>query len=131
MTSCPGHPSRWHSADIDDGTWAHIDEVDEPLGTKDKFWVQDRDGTKWLFKFARERQGVVRGEDWAEWLTSGLGMSFWTPGWQAGTGTTRTGQLCTTSGAVGWRHRLTMAMRSVSKSLMSAVPSSLRTPISS
>lgn len=42
---------------------------DEPLGTKAKFWCrppgQDRD---WLFKFSREREGVVRGEDWAEWV---------------------------------------------------------------
>lgn len=72
MTSCSCHPSRWDPADLDDGTWARVDDVDEPLGTKDKFWVQESNGTKWLFKFAREKRGVVRGEDWAEWLVHGL-----------------------------------------------------------
>lgn len=41
--------------------------ADEPLGTKDKFWVEDLDENQWLFKYARDRDGVVRGEDWAEW----------------------------------------------------------------
>jgi len=42
---------------------------DEPMGTKVKFWVTNPDDERpWLFKFARERDGVVRGEDWAEWV---------------------------------------------------------------
>jgi len=57
---------------MDDASWTRVDEEEEPLGTKDKFWVQEGDGTKWLFKFAREKHGVVRGEDWAEWLVHGL-----------------------------------------------------------
>lgn len=41
---------------------------DEPLGSKPKFWVVDpADGHHWLFKYARSRDGEVRGEDWAEW----------------------------------------------------------------
>lgn len=72
MAACSCHPSRWNPADLDDGTWARVDDVDEPLGTKDKFWVQDGDGTRWLFKFAREKYGVFRGEDWAEWLVHGF-----------------------------------------------------------
>lgn len=72
MTSCSCHPSRWNPADMDDASWTRVDEEEEPLGTKDKFWVQEGDGTKWLFKFAREKHGVVRGEDWAEWLVHGL-----------------------------------------------------------
>lgn len=50
--------------------------ADEPLGTKQKFWVENPDDDRpWLFKFVRERDGEVRGEDWAEWVvhqTSGL-----------------------------------------------------------
>jgi hypothetical protein len=69
---CSCHPTQWDSADLDNGVWARVDEAEEPLGTKDKFWVQDTDGTRWLFKFARQKHGVVRGEDWAEWLVHGL-----------------------------------------------------------
>ena len=72
MTSCSCHPPQWDLADMDDAIWTRVDEEEEPLGTKDKFWVQAGDGTKWLFKFAREKHGVVRGEDWAEWLVHGL-----------------------------------------------------------
>jgi hypothetical protein len=39
------------------------------MGTKVKFWVTNPDDDRpWLFKFSRERDGVVRGEDWAEWV---------------------------------------------------------------
>jgi hypothetical protein len=69
---CSCHPTQWDSADLDNGVWARVDEAEEPLGTKDKFWVQDTDGTRWLFKFGRQKHGVVRGEDWAEWLVHGL-----------------------------------------------------------
>lgn len=71
MQQCSCHPAQWKPANIEDGTWTRV-EAEEPLGTKDKFWVQDGDGTRWLFKFAREKHGFVRGEDWAEWLVHGL-----------------------------------------------------------
>jgi hypothetical protein len=44
------------------------DPGEEPLGTKEKFWVMDPNGTQWLFKYARERDDRVRDEDWAECL---------------------------------------------------------------
>lgn len=72
VASCLCNPPRWNPADLDDEAWTRVDDADEPLGTKDKFWVQESDGTKWLFKLAREKHGVVRGEDWAEWLVHGL-----------------------------------------------------------
>jgi hypothetical protein len=37
----------------------------EPLGSKEKFWVERTDGL-WLFKFARPGTG----EDWAEKLAA-------------------------------------------------------------
>jgi len=72
VASCSCHPPRWNTADLDDAAWIRVDDAEEPLGTKDKFWVQQSDGTKWLFKLVREKFGVVRGEDWAEWLVHGL-----------------------------------------------------------
>ncbi|WAX56206.1 hypothetical protein M6B22_16925 [Jatrophihabitans cynanchi] len=45
---------------------------DEPLGTKEKFWVTDPGGKRWLFKFTRVVHGAVRGEDWAECLVAEL-----------------------------------------------------------
>lgn len=45
------------SVDPDQSIW------DEALGTKRKFWVE-RDGERWLFKYARENTG----EDWSEKL---------------------------------------------------------------
>jgi hypothetical protein len=56
------------------------DAEDEPLGTKEKFWVENpEDGTLWLFKYAREIDGRVMGEDWAEWLVHGIGASLGIP----------------------------------------------------
>lgn len=55
----------WTSVDLEADRYESL--ADEPLGTKDKFWVEDPSGVQWLFKFARDRGGVVRGEDWAEW----------------------------------------------------------------
>lgn len=53
---------------------------DEPLGTKQKFWVQNPDdGSFWLFKFAREKDGQTRGEDWAEWLVHHIGSTLGIP----------------------------------------------------
>lgn len=62
-------PHSWSIVDLAD--WASA-ETEEPLGTKDKFWVMDPGGQKWLFKFARVRAGVVRGEDWSEWVVHHL-----------------------------------------------------------
>lgn len=52
---------------------------DEPLGTKEKFWVTDPAGARWLFKYARERDGLVRGEDWTECLVHELAMLIGVP----------------------------------------------------
>ena len=54
---------------------------DEPLGTKEKFWVTppDEDDT-WLFKYARlNSEQEVLGEDWAEWLVHQLGVAMGIP----------------------------------------------------
>lgn len=46
---------------------------DETMGSKEKFWVRfDDDDREWLCKLTRERDGVVRGEDWAEWIVHHL-----------------------------------------------------------
>jgi len=42
-------------------------EAVEWMGTKDKFWVSvPGEDEKWLFKYARESDGLVVGEHWAE-----------------------------------------------------------------
>ncbi|WP_182358837.1 hypothetical protein [Tomitella gaofuii] len=46
--------------------------ADEPLGTKEKFWVRAADGQEFLFKYARVSQGRTMGEDWAEWAVHRL-----------------------------------------------------------
>jgi len=53
--------------------WRRVD--DETLGTKEKFWVQDAKGQRWLFKFSRrfsKRTGATNivGDDWAEKIAS-------------------------------------------------------------
>lgn len=54
--------------------------TDEPLGTKEKFWVKNpEDGHPWLFKFARAIHGDVRGEDWAEWIVHNLAEAIGIP----------------------------------------------------
>lgn len=58
----------WQPIDVERST----EEQDEPLGMKEKFWVEGPAGQSWLFKFARERDGFVRGEDWAECLVHQL-----------------------------------------------------------
>jgi hypothetical protein len=53
---------------------------DEPLGTKEKFWVENpEDMMPWLFKYAREIDGRVLGEDWAEWLVHKFGLLLGMP----------------------------------------------------
>lgn len=59
---------------------ADYERADEPMGTKEKFWVQLPDDDRlWLFKLARERDGSVRGEDWAEWVVHHLATLFGVP----------------------------------------------------
>lgn len=43
-------------------------DKEEPLGTKEKFWVTDPGSARWLFKYARDSDGRVRDEDRAECL---------------------------------------------------------------
>lgn len=57
---------QWVSTDIERAQDGHA--FDEPLGTKEKFWlVAERE--LWLFKFARGSGETTRGEDWAEWVS--------------------------------------------------------------
>jgi len=58
---------------------ADVSTDDEPLGSKEKFWVTDLAGQRWLFKFVRERDGVTRGEDWAECLVHELAQLIGVP----------------------------------------------------
>ncbi|MGM5063653.1 hypothetical protein EU244_002380 [Rhodococcus qingshengii] len=66
----------WHVVEIDD--WStHEDPyqlhiVEEPLGTKEKFWVTAPDGNRYLFKYARIREERTLGEDWVEWAVHQL-----------------------------------------------------------
>jgi hypothetical protein len=61
----PYADSAWPSVEAD--TLEQADTPDEQMGTKEKFWVKREDDDRlWLFKFAREKNGEVRGEDWAE-----------------------------------------------------------------
>jgi hypothetical protein len=56
---------QWASVTVLGGA----DVGEEPLGTKEKFWVENpQDASPWLFKYARVIDGRVLGEDWAEWL---------------------------------------------------------------
>lgn len=46
---------------------------DEPMGTKNKFWVDLHDQTRWLFKYSREIRNSERdiaGEHWSEKVAS-------------------------------------------------------------
>ncbi|NQX17316.1 hypothetical protein [Rathayibacter sp. VKM Ac-2857] len=67
---------EWESIDIERSVDGRSD--DEPLGTKEKFWLVS-DGELWLFKFARDSGGVTRGEDWAEWVSFHLGRELSIP----------------------------------------------------
>lgn len=48
--------------------------MDEPLGTKEKFWVRAADGQEFLFKYARVSHGRTMNEDWVEWAVHRLAM---------------------------------------------------------
>ena len=73
----PAEP--WDPVDVDDwvGRAGRVD--DEPLGTKEKFWVTDPQGVRWLFKAVRSTDGRVLGEDWAEWLVCRLAWLLGVP----------------------------------------------------
>lgn len=65
----------WKPVDVDEWLAASESEIDEPLGTKEKFWVTNpNDGSNYLFKKARVVDGSVRGEDWAEWAVHRLAL---------------------------------------------------------
>lgn len=53
--------------------------TDEPLGTKEKFWVSAPDGGHYLFKYARVRHGRTMGEDWVEWAVHELATMLSVP----------------------------------------------------
>jgi hypothetical protein len=56
------------------------ERADEPMGTKEKFWVRLPDDDRlWLFKLARESNELVRGEDWAEWIVHQLATLIGVP----------------------------------------------------
>lgn len=58
-------PDHWDVVDV--AEWSP-EEDEEPLGSKEKFWVRDLSGARWLFKYARTggADAYVSGEDWAE-----------------------------------------------------------------
>ncbi|WP_314137775.1 hypothetical protein [uncultured Plantibacter sp.] len=62
-------PDRHSAWDVVNVVQSDFNAEDEPLGTKEKFWVENPDDeTAWLFKFVRQVNGRVLGEDWAEWI---------------------------------------------------------------
>lgn len=75
----PYADSGWPSIEADD--LPQIESPDEPMGTKEKFWVRREDDAnrQWLFKFARAKDGEVRGEDWAEVLVHRLASLIGVP----------------------------------------------------
>lgn len=66
----------WYVEIINDWTMSHDPDgprtTDEPLGTKEKFWVRAPDENRYLFKYARVRHGRTMGEDWVEWAVHKL-----------------------------------------------------------
>ena len=64
--------ATWRTVDVGDWVTRAGRVQDEPLGTKEKFWVDAPDGVRWLFKAARSNSGRIVGEDWAEWLVCRL-----------------------------------------------------------
>ena len=59
----PASESIWHAAPVD----LSEQDDDEPMGTKNKFWIE-RESGRWLIKLCRVVDGRTLGEDWAEWL---------------------------------------------------------------
>ncbi|NLE78070.1 MAG: hypothetical protein GX610_00535 [Rhodococcus sp.] len=67
---------RWRVETVDKWVLSSSDAdfqiADEPLGTKEKFWVEAPDGYRYLFKYARVHDDRVMGEDWVEWAVHEL-----------------------------------------------------------
>lgn len=59
----PASESIWRAVLVD----LSEQDDDEPMGTKDKFWIERKSG-RWLIKLCRIVDGRTLGEDWAEWL---------------------------------------------------------------
>lgn len=58
----------------------HEEPQDEPLGSKEKFWIQDvASRERHLVKFARGTNEDVRGEDWAEWIVQHMADALSVP----------------------------------------------------
>lgn len=67
------HPYTWATEDVGNlDRWVASEDPDEPLGTKEKQWVEDAHGDRWLFKFARAHDDRTLGEDWCECLVHSL-----------------------------------------------------------
>ena len=65
------HPYQWQEQDVKDTSfWTNYS--DEPMGTKEKYWLQDDKKHPWLFKKVRVSPGEPLGEDWCECLVHGL-----------------------------------------------------------
>ena len=71
-----GRGREWRVEVVDDwgptSDTVQLETADEPMGTKEKFWVRSPDGREVLFKFARVRHGRTLGEDWVEWVVHQL-----------------------------------------------------------
>jgi hypothetical protein len=66
-------PYRWLEADPNSSAWKQQEaDSDEPLGSKEKHWLLDRDEHPWLLKYARPSGGSVSGEHWAECVVHAL-----------------------------------------------------------
>lgn len=74
---------EWQIESIDDWQYlsdsAQFETADEPLGTKEKFWVKSPDGQRLLFKYARVSMGRTMGEDWVEWAVYRLASMLLIP----------------------------------------------------
>ena len=62
---------------VDVSGWDVI--ADETSGAEEKYWLQDRTNTRWLFKPATVKEGHVHGEDWAEKIVAELGRLLGIP----------------------------------------------------
>ena len=53
--------------------------LDEPMGTKDKFWRVGPSNKRQLFKYARINNDVTTGEDWSEKIVSEIAVVLGVP----------------------------------------------------
>lgn len=70
MTEAPRPQTNWDPVEVEESPTGRTGE--EPMGTKEKFWVLDSEEQLWLCKLVRVIDGESRGEDWAEWLVHHL-----------------------------------------------------------